>query len=677
MRTMKSIWCLTTIMMVAAMNLLTVSCSKDEVIPEIKIPAGSEDFFTKSMDFDSPSGEKKLTFTSNVAWTASVSGSTWLSVTPTSGEAGTNTLTVKAEENTTYDDRNAVITLTAGDSIRRVFVNQKQLDALTLTSDRFEVPVEGGEVKIEVKSNINFEAVIPTEYQSWIHKPATTRGLTTSTLVYKIDKSEEYDKREGKIIIKGNGKEETVSIYQTGEGILTLTQNEFNINSTEQEIDIEISSNFDYTVDMPDVDWISEITAQTRGISTHTLRLAISENQDYDGRSAKIKIYDKNSDLSEEVTINQAEGGAILILTQHEYELSSSAQEIDIEISSNFDYTVDMPDVDWIKEATSKTRGISTHTLKLAISENKGYDSRSAKIKIYDKNSDASEEVTINQNQKDALIIDKKEYSYDEKGGSIEVDVNSNIKYSISVDCDWITEKQTATTRGLEKTTHTFIISEMTGNSERVGNITFSNEETGISENVVVTQTRALYFESDAIDIMEDGEQIISLVNNTDQTVMWSSSDESVATVDNTGKAKGISKGSATITATTADGKHTCTCSVTVKDITDFIKASNLGGSISSINGLIQYGSKLNWSFINYSSETVHLKTMQLIDGQTGNEGNQMSVDTDVAAGSGVSYTTTIGLLGIHAPVTCRFRFDYKEKEYYVDAVYSGSLFGF
>ena len=674
---MKSIWCLTTIMMVAAMNLLTVSCSKDEVIPEIKIPAGSEDFFTKSMDFDSPSGEKKLTFTSNVAWTVSVSGSTWLSVTPTSGEAGTNTLTVKADENTTYDDRNAVITLTAGDSIRRVFVNQKQLDALTLTSDRFEVPVEGGEVKIEVKSNINFEAVIPTEYQSWIHKPATTRGLTTSTLVYKIDKSEEYDKREGKIIIKGNGKEETVSIYQTGEGILTLTQNEFNINSTEQEIDIEISSNFDYTVDMPDVDWISEITAQTRGISTHTLRLAISENQDYDGRSAKIKIYDKNSDLSEEVTINQAEGGAILILTQHEYELSSSAQEIDIEISSNFDYTVDMPDVDWIKEATSKTRGISTHTLKLAISENKGYDSRSAKIKIYDKNSDASEEVTINQNQKDALIIDKKEYSYDEKGGSIEVDVNSNIKYSISVDCDWITEKQTATTRGLEKTTHTFIISEMTGNSERVGNITFSNEETGISENVVVTQTRALYFESDAIDIMEDGEQIISLVNNTDQTVMWSSSDESVATVDNTGKAKGISKGSATITATTADGKHTCTCSVTVKDITDFIKASNLGGSISSINGLIQYGSKLNWSFINYSSETVHLKTMQLIDGQTGNEGNQMSVDTDVAAGSGVSYTTTIGLLGIHAPVTCRFRFDYKEKEYYVDAVYSGSLFGF
>lgn len=173
-------------MMVAAMSLLTVSCSKDEVIPELKIPTGSEDYFTKSMDFDTPSGEKKLTFTSNVAWTASVSGSTWLSVSPTSGEAGTNTLIVKADENTTYDDRNAVITLAAGDSIRRVFVNQKQLDALTLTSDRFEVPVEGGEVKIEVKSNVNFEAVIPNEYQSWIHRPTATRGLSTSTLVFKL-----------------------------------------------------------------------------------------------------------------------------------------------------------------------------------------------------------------------------------------------------------------------------------------------------------------------------------------------------------------------------------------------------------------------------------------------------------------------------------------------------------
>lgn len=577
MRKVKGIWCLTTIMMVVATSLLTMSCSKD-VIPELKIPTGSEDFFTKSMDFDSYAGEKKLTFSSNVSWTASVSGSTWLSVTPTSGEKGTNTLIVKAEENTTYDDRNAVITLTAGDSIRRVFVNQKQLDALTLTSDRFEVPAEGGEVKIEVKANINYEAIIPNEYQGWIHRATSaTRGLTTSTLTFKIDKSEEYDKREGKIIIKANGKEETVNIYQTGGGILTLTQNEYNINSSAQEIAIEVSSNFDFEVNMPNVDWINKVTSQTRGLSTHTLRLAISENQGYDARSAKVTIFDKNSSLSEEVTITQA--------------------------------------------------------------------------------------------QKNALLIDKKEYNFYEDGGALSIDVNTNIEYAVSIDCDWIKEDK-ASTRGLEKKTSKFTVTELPDNTPREGRITFLNEATGISEVVVVKQIRSIFFESATLDIMEGSQKSITITNNTNQSIKWSSSNQAVATVDNNGLVKGISKGNATITAETADGKHSCKCEIAVKDITAFISVGNLGGSVYSVNGLIQYGSKINWTFINYSTEKVRLKTLQLIDGETGKEGNQMSVDTDVEANSGVSYTTTIGLLGIHAPVTCRFRFDYNGKEYYVDAVY-------
>ena len=586
MRTIKSIWCLAAIMMATMFSVLNVSCSKDEEAPEIKIPTGSEDFFSKSMDFDNSASEKKLTFSSNKPWTVTVSdtraGSSWLSVSPTSGDAGTQTLTVRAEENTTYDDRNAVISVVAGDSVRRVFVNQKQLDALTLTSDRFEVPVEGGTVNIEVKSNIDYNAVIPTEYQSWIHlSKSTTRGLSTSSLSFTIDKSDEYDKREGKIIIKSKDKEETVSIYQAGDGILTLTQNVYDISSSAQELSIEISSNFDYTVDMPDVDWIKEVTSQTRGLSSHTLRLAISENEDYEGRSAKLRIYDKNSALSEEVTINQS--------------------------------------------------------------------------------------------QKNALIIDNKEYEFDEKGGSFTVEINSNVEYTVNINCDWIKEKKSST-RSLEKSTREFVVSEITENSDRVGTITFTNANTGLSEDVSVKQNRTLYFDVDNLTMMEGSVETLHLTNKSIQEIVWSSSNESVVTVDNTGKVKAVGKGTATVYAKTADQAHTCKCEVTVQDITDFISASSLGGSISIINGLIQYGSKLNWNFMNYSKETVHLKSLQLIDGGTGSEGNEMAVDVDVAGGTGVSYTVTIGLLGIHGPVTCRFRYTYNNKDYYVDAVYNVSV---
>ena len=183
---------------------------------------------------------------------------------------------------------------------------------------------------------------------------------------------------------------------------------------------------------------------------------------------------------------------------------------------------------------------------------------------------------------------------------------------------------------------------------------------------------RSVYFDTTAFDLMEGGEKTIGITNNTGQNITWSSSNNSVATVDNSGKVKAISKGTATITAKSSDGKYSCACEVTVKDITAFIKASSLGGSVVSVNGLIQYGSKLSWSFINNSTEKVHLNTLQLIDGETGNAGNLMSADTDVEANSGVSYTTTIGLYGIHTPVTCRFRYTYNGTEYQVDAQYSG-----
>ena len=564
-------------------GVMTACSSDDEVTPQLSVPSGEDDYFVQSMDFESSAAEKTFVFNSNVAWTLSVadtrSGSSWLTVDPESGKAGTHTITVKASENTTYDDRNAVITISAGNITRKVFVNQKQLDALTLTSNRFEVPVGGGTIDVEVKANIEYEVIIPDAYKGWIHQSSPkTRSLSTSSLSFVIDKSEEYDKREGQIIIKGKDKEEIVTVYQVGEGILTLTRNEYNLNSSSHEIAIEIKSNFDYTVDLPNVDWLQEITAQTRGISTHTLRLSIAENETYDSRSAKIRVYDMNSSLSEEVTINQS--------------------------------------------------------------------------------------------QKNALIIEQKEYELDENGGVFNVETNSNISYKVSINCDWITET-TLGTRGLSSSNHSFTVSAITANSDREGKITFSDTKTGLKEEVIVKQNRAIFFDDITLTMMEGAEKELSVTNRVNQGITWSSSDPSIATVDNTGLVKAHSKGKAIITASTEDGQHSCKCEISVKDITDCVTARNIGGSIMNVNGLIKYGSVLNWQFSNNSTAKVHLKTMQLIDGTTGSAGNQMSVDVDVEANKSVSYSTTIGLLGIHAPVTCRFVYEYNGKDYSVDAVYN------
>jgi uncharacterized repeat protein (TIGR02543 family) len=65
----------------------------------------------------------------------------------------------------------------------------------------------------------------------------------------------------------------------------------------------------------------------------------------------------------------------------------------------------------------------------------------------------------------------------------------------------------------------------------------------------------------------------IAPTDATNPNVTWSSSKDSIATVDNTGKVVAVSAGAATITATAADGGYTASCAVTVN------AASNGGGN--------------------------------------------------------------------------------------------------
>lgn len=564
----------------------TVSaCSSDEpLVPSITVPTGSENYFGKNIDFQTTASSKDITFNSNMDWNIEVPQNIdWCKVSPTSGNAGTQNVTISVSDNETYDDRSAVLRFCVGDSTKTIIVNQKQLDALTLTADKFEVPQEGGNIDVEVKSNIDFTYVIPEEFASWIHASSRgSRALTSHHLSFSISASEEYEKREGQIIIKSGNKEEVVKIYQGGGGLLTLTPNDISVGSEGGTAEIVVNSNFDFDIEMPNVDWLKKVDA-------------------------------------------------------------------------------------------SMTRAISSHIVKFMVAENKGYDERSASVKIFDKNSNLSETVKITQSQLNAILVDgEKNYSFDEEGGDFTVTLNSNVKYDIAIDGDWIKESSTAAqTRALSKSSHTFNVGKLTSNDERTGTITFKNETTNTKEVITIVQKPSLFFASSAIEMAEGSSEKLKYTNNlADKNVKFSSSNTAVATVSEDGTINAVSRGKATITVTSADGKHSDKCEITVKNIVDYLDCYCAGGSIMSINGLIKYGSQLNWALNNKSTSDIKLKSLQLVDGVTGKAGNEMSIDAVVPAGTGVAYTVTIGLLGINSPVTCKFKIEYNNKTYTVEAVY-------
>ena len=151
----------------------------------------------------------------------------------------------------------------------------------------------------------------------------------------------------------------------------------------------------------------------------------------------------------------------------------------------------------------------------------------------------------------------------------------------------------------------------------------------------------------------------------TDKTITWESSDTYVATVEN-GVVKGIGVGETTITATA--GKVSTTCSIlVVMDSPNGVSARFYGGDFERIGDLVQPGGKLIFGVRNYSSETIHVVSVQWIDSQTEIASDAVSIDSDIASGETKKWTIPIGDSSIYSP-KARFVYKFKGDSYTCEA---------
>ncbi len=308
----------TPILSIVIITILSLfsSCVDKEEPAQITINDGCIEYFTRRMDFSSEGGSKTIMFSTNKDWTIHVSESgmnvDWCTITPSSGKAGDIEVSINVTGNTSYGERGVTLTLTAGEATEKLIVSQKQNSAILISSTLYEVPMEGGEIECSVKSNVNFNMEIPEQYSSWIHRSASSRALKSTDLKFVIDQNVDYEKRNGEILFTDGNITEVVKIYQAGGGILVLSKNEFDIPSDGELISIDLSSNFEYNYELPEVDWI-KLNNGTRGMSSHTLYFEILPNDTYDNRNVEIRFFDPAGTVSEIVSIKQSQKDAIII----------------------------------------------------------------------------------------------------------------------------------------------------------------------------------------------------------------------------------------------------------------------------------------------------------------------------------------------------------------------------
>ena len=199
------------------------SCGKDSGTDDPNNPNGNGGEQTtltispNELTFKSEGEEKAFAITSNSAWIIT-NPSTWCKINPTQGN-GNSTITAIADPSEEYDDRNFNLTIKAGETTKVVTVTQKKKDAIILTKEKYDIPTEGDNITVEVKSNITYSTIIPAGHNEWIKQVETKqlgRGLETKNLNFQISANPTTNKREGIIVIKDNSSSlaDTIHVYQ-------------------------------------------------------------------------------------------------------------------------------------------------------------------------------------------------------------------------------------------------------------------------------------------------------------------------------------------------------------------------------------------------------------------------------------------------------------------------------
>ena len=450
------------------------------------------DISVSDLVFEAEGGEKEFTIYCNSDWTIT-NESEWCKTTVNQGN-GDSKIIVTVGVYSEMEDRNTNLTVKAGNITKVLTVTQKDGDAIILSKDKFDIPEEGGNVTVEVKSNIQYEVSIPSQFQNWIKHEPETKAITVKNFTFTILENKEYEKREGYIVFNGNSLKDTVHIYQTADPrTLILSKDTYNISSAKESIEVELKSNVDYSISIPSSasHWIKLL--ETKAIRTDKIYFEIEENTTYDNRSAQVFIKDKNSSLCDTLYINQLQQNA-LILSQKQYEVLAGGERISIEVQSNIDYEIIIPKTvqEWI-EQMPQSKALTKSMINLEIKPNTTYDVRSAQIFIKDKNSTLSDTVQVIQAAKGTYtgdisfeteqdLIDFQKAGYTRVIGNITIQDNirtlqkldnllQEIDGNLTIDCDNLTSLDGL--YNLKKITGNFTTrNAMITSYEGIGNLT-------------------------------------------------------------------------------------------------------------------------------------------------------------------------------------------------------------
>ena len=540
--------------------------NEPEITPEIKF---TEDIVTSGISVESAEQSITLSFSTNVAWSATVSAD-WLTISPSSGEAGKNSVKVEVEENRTGQPRSATITISDKESMQKVSVTVRQealKASLTVSPESLEFSANKGEEMLNVTSNTDW---VITKDAEWITLDSD-KGKGLATIAAGVTENTSLTSRTGSITVSTSdgSVKKTVSVRQSGADVVfSVDKNEHSVAAAGGDFTVKVTRNIGYKINSQP-EWVKQ-TGKVPSGNTDTYTFTAEANTSTEAREGVIVFCNDNNECVP-VTVKQAGANATLSVSPAELTFTANTESKSLDVTSNTAWTA-ASGASWAK--LNKTNGSGNAQIAVTAEENTAITQRSATITIKTADGKASATVKVTQSAANVIFsVDKNEHSVAAAGGDFTVKVTRNIGYKINSQPEWV--KQTGKVPSGNTDTYTFTAEANTSTEAREGVIVFCNDN---NECIQVTVKQAGAKASLSVSPAEltftakPESKSFSVSSNTDWSVASSADWVKIGTTSGSGNAHvtasaeentATTQRTATITLKTTDGKATATIKVT------------------------------------------------------------------------------------------------------------------
>ena len=443
-----------------------------------------------------------------------------------------------------------------------VFIGCQKAPQLTITSPpTVDMSVDGSRGTITFTANRDW--TISTS-DSWITVSPKSGEASKDpvSVTVSCNANTTYEDRTATVTIRMEELTQTVTIKQPANLGIILPTKSFNLESGSNSFNVEVQANVPYSVSSS-VDWIKQ--TGTKALTSTTYVFSVEENASYDDREGTVTIKSQNSSVPDQViTVRQAQKDA-LIVKDKSFDMPYGGGEIEFKVEANVDFDV-TPSEDWIHHV--ETKALSSSTVRLTIDENPTYSKREGKIEIKQKNGSLSHTITVKQAERIAVTS----ITLDQTSLTLKPEETATLVATVKPD--------NATDKTVTWSSSDPDIAAVDDNGKvnatKIGSAKITaraGEKTAECSVSVCIPITSIELNLTSLKIKE-GETVTLTAtvmpdNATDKTVNWSSSDTSVATVDQSGKVTALKEGSTTITAKA--GEKTARCSINVEDLANEI----------------------------------------------------------------------------------------------------------